>query len=231
MGELPPTFKTPFTLILAGPSGCGKTLFCRNLIRDHRRLLTQDSIPFDCILIVYQNVQNVYQEIAQTSPIPVHLEAVDNFNNSVIGGSNKYFASFQAASLLVLLDDALYLTGNIVSELFVRLSHHLNISVIFVCQNIFEKSNRALRTINLSAKYIVMFKSPRDRSSIRHLAFQMFPDKRSAHAMIDAYNDATQRPFTYLYINLEQTAVEAHRLRTNIFGEIAPYHQIIYKVK
>ena len=53
---------------------------------------------------------------------------------------------------------------------------HLNLSVVFVSQSLFQTGKKC-RTIPLNSTYIVVFKNPRDQTQIRHLACQMFPSK------------------------------------------------------
>jgi len=99
------------------------------------------------------------------------------------------------------LTDALVVYDNLMDEaderltrIFTRGSHYRNVWVIFMVQN-FLKKNRHMRTISLSAQYIVLFKNPRD-SKFVHLAKQLFPHNlRFAH---EAYLDATKRPYGYI---------------------------------
>ena len=62
--------------------------------------------------------------------------------------------------------------NQLVENLFTN-GRHLNLSVIFVSQNLFYRGMKC-RTISLNSTYIVVFKNPRDQSQIRHLACQMF---------------------------------------------------------
>ena len=67
-------------------------------------------------------------------------------------------------------------SGNqLVENLFTN-GIHLNLSVVFVRQNLFY-TGRKCRTIPLNSTYIVVFKNRRDQSQIRHLACQMLPSK------------------------------------------------------
>jgi len=103
-----------------------------------------------------------------------------------------------------------------VANLFTKGSHHRNISVAFLVQNIFHK-NKHIRTINLNAHYMVLFKNPRDASQFASLARQMYPNK-SAFA-VEAYKDATKKPYSYLFVDLRPEQDEDLRLRTNVFPD------------
>ena len=61
-------------------------------------------------------------------------------------------------------------------NVFTERSHHHNISVIFMTQNIFHPGRKA-RTISLNTQYMVLFDNPRDRKQIKTLAMQISPDK------------------------------------------------------
>ena len=52
-----------------------------------------------------------------------------------------------------------------ISDLLKKGSHHRNLSVIYIVENIFHEG-RESRNISLNAHYIVLFKSPRDKQQI-----------------------------------------------------------------
>ena len=59
--------------------------------------------------------------------------------------------------LLLILDDLMDATNETVSTIFTKISHHRNISVIYITQNVFHKGKQS-RTISLNAHYVVLFK-------------------------------------------------------------------------
>ena len=115
---------------------------------------------------------------------------------------------------LVIIDDLMSETDERITSLFTKKSHHRNISVIYIVQNVFHKGKEN-RTISLNSHYIVMFKNPRDASQITHLAKQMYPG--NVKYMQEAFYDATSDPYGYLFIDLKQDTPEHLRLRTRIF--------------
>ena len=70
---------------------------------------------------------------------------------------------------LVIIDDLMRESSSCdaIVDLFTKDSHHKNLSVILISQNLFHQGQR---NISLNANYIVVFKNPRDRAQIRHLA-------------------------------------------------------------
>jgi hypothetical protein len=101
-----------------------------------------------------------------------------------------------------------------VYNLFTKLSHHRNVSVVFITQNLFHK-NKFVRTMNLNTHYIVMFRNPRDASQVAILARQMYPD--NSQFVVEAYEDATKEPYGYLLIDLKPDTDDRYRIRTKIF--------------
>ena len=56
---------------------------------------------------------------------------------------------------LLIIDDLMHETNDVVSKLFTRVSHHKNVSVVYLTQNLFNNNNRN-RTISLNAHYSTM---------------------------------------------------------------------------
>lgn len=128
---------------------------------------------------------------------------------------------------LVILDDLMREADKNVVDLFTKGSHHFNISVMFVTQNIFNQG-KGKRDISLNAHYIVCFKNPRDHQQILTLARQVYPENpRFIHV---AYIDATNQPFGYLLLDLKQATHDNHRFRAAIFNCDKPYN-IVYLPK
>ena len=103
-------------------------------------------------------------------------------------------------------------SGNqFVENLFTN-GRHLNLSVVFVSQNLFYAGKKC-RTISLNSTYIVVFKNPRDQSQIRHLACQMFPSKPKF--LQAAYEEETKDPYRYLFLDFHPNSTEFERVRGN----------------
>ena len=56
---------------------------------------------------------------------------------------------------LLILDDLMSSVDDKIVDIFTKKSHHSNISIIFVTQNIFNK-NKYIRTISLKSNYIIV---------------------------------------------------------------------------
>ena len=106
-----------------------------------------------------------------------------------------------------------------ICNLFTEGSHHRNLSVICVLQNLYYKGKEN-RTMSLNSQYIVLFKNPRDQQQVAVLGRQMYPYR--SQYFIDEYKNATDKPFSYLFIDLKQSTNEGQRLQNNIFNTLSP---------
>jgi hypothetical protein len=115
-----------------------------------------------------------------------------------------------------------------VSDHFTKGSHHRNLFIIYIVQNIFHQG-KEMRNISLNAHYIVLFKSPRDKQQMSMLAIQVNPGK--VQVFMRSYEDATRRPHGYLMLNLKPTTDDQQRLKANVLpGEIAKFlHKQSYR--
>ncbi len=55
---------------------------------------------------------------------------------------------------------------------------------------------------------MVIFKNPRDRAQIGHLARQVYP--LDSKFLLEAYQDVTKDPHSYLLLDLSQRALESY---------------------
>ena len=119
---------------------------------------------------------------------------------------------------LLVLDDLMEegVNDKRVLELFFKQSHHRDISVMFLCQDLFPPGKFA-RTISRNGHYIVAFKNLRVQVCMRTLTLQAFPNEW-LHVM-NIFRDCTQRPFGYLMLDLHPASDDRYRLFTNVLPE------------
>jgi hypothetical protein len=199
-------FEHPTTIVLAGPTQCGKTHFLATAIQDKRFQPEPQRIVW-----VFGEWQHAYEELAQQVP---HIQFVKNF-------SSELYESFDPSvrNLLVLDDQmensAAHKRGeNDVSKFFTQGSHHRNLTVVYIVQNLFNQ-DRSMRTVSLNTHYMVLFKNPRDATQVRTLGCQMYPE--NSRILTDAYRDATTKPYGYLLVNLRPNACDALRILSDVF--------------
>jgi hypothetical protein len=191
--EVETGLRHPFTAVVSGPTGCGKTVFVFKLIENMKEMI----IPTPSkVVYCYGEYQPLFDNYPQ---IEFHEGLPD-------------VAMFDGVPTLLILDDLMGEADDVVTRLFTKVSHHRNVSVIYLTQNIFYKT---LRTISLNAHYIVLFKNPRDAGQVSTLARQMYPG--NSKFAIEAFKDATTTPHSYLLFDLRSEQNDKLRLRTNIF--------------
>lgn len=196
----------PFTAILAGPTSCGKSTFIKKYLNNISLLA---DTPFSEIIYC----------LPEDQPI-------DKFflNFRVVRGVPEQSMFGDLKPRLVIIDDLMSETNSDVVDLFTKGSHHFNVSVMYVTQNIFNQG-KGRRTISLNAHYIVAFKNPRDRVQIQTLSRQVCPE--NSRYIQEAYKDATDEPFGYLLFDMKQSTPDLYRYRTHIFPDDIPSN-IVY---
>jgi hypothetical protein len=190
-----PRWKHPFTCIVSGPTSSGKSFFVFRLIENMGEMITP--VPAK-IIYCYGEYQSMFDNYPQ---IEFHEGLPDT-------------SMFDGTSTLLILDDLMGEANDTVTNIFTKVSHHRNVSVILLTQNIFHKN---LRTISLNSHYIVLFKNPRDAGQVSTLARQMYPG--NSGFAIEAFKDATSEPHSYLLFDLRPEQDDSLRLRSNIFPD------------
>lgn len=188
-------------MIVSGPSGCGKTTFLKNLLVNRDWLL---DIP----------IQNIIWCYAEISSLP----KIDDAEINYVKGLPEYIENVKNEPTLIVLDDLMNDSDNSkISELFTKGSHHRNISVILITQNIFHKGKHS-RDISLNTKYFSIFKNPRDQQQFQFMARQIYPE--NSKELVRIYKTVTSTPHNYLLIDLTQDINENLRFRSNIFNKL-----------
>jgi hypothetical protein len=197
-------FEHPFTCLVAGPSKSGKTEFVKKILR----ALPLYVYPCPTRVVWTCGLQNPQQtkEINDITAVPVEfLEDIPNLS---------YFSSDDIN--LLIIDDMMAEAGKSkhVADLFTKGSHHKNVSVMLLLQNLFHQGKK-MRDIHLNANYIVLTKNPRDMKQITYLANQSYP--QNPDFLVNAYKQCTNKPYGYLLVDFCQTTPDEYRAVTGIF--------------
>jgi len=137
----------PFTAIIGGPTGCGKTYFVFRLIKNAHQMVDP---PPSQIWYCYGKFQPLFRQYPR---VKFHEGLPDVL----------WFDGRQP--ILLIIDDLMQETDGTVANLFTKGSHHRNISVIYLTQNLFHK-NPHMRTISLNSHYMILFKNLEMRVSL-----------------------------------------------------------------
>ena len=147
------------------------------------------NVHFDRIIVYYSEWQSTYKELG--NDIEFH-EGLPKNSDFVDDPRPK----------LIIIDDLMRESSGgsgVIANLLTKGSHHNNLSVIFITQNLFHKGQRE---ISLNSNYIVIFKNTRDKSQIQYLARQVCPE--NPQFLQETYLDATKYAHSYLLLDLRQ---------------------------
>ena len=197
------------TMCVSGPSHSGKTTFVLTLLDRRHEIF---SCPTNRVIWCYGIYQHTLNQTLQEKGYLLH--------NNVINTADI------EPNDIVVLDDLFHETKNSqdVTAMFTKAAHHVPCFIIFITQNLFPPGKEA-RTRSLNTHYLVIFKNPRDKSQIEFLARQIVP--RNSKGFIQVYESATERPHSYLFLDLTQECPEQYRFRSNLFdGPITIYKLI-----
>jgi len=209
-------FHAPFTMIVSGPSGVGKSFFMARLM-DYRDQMISKHV--DEIIWSYGVKTDVLDSLKD------RWETKDGERSTKV----KLMKGLPDISVLNKLDSSLHrvlcvddllmeMTGTgrgVISELYTRLSHHQNISVIMAVQNLFAQS-KDMRNAFLNAQYKVIFSNPADQTALSTINSRMFPG--SPRFLHDCMKSVTQaKKHGYLLLDTHAKSVPEARVRSDIF--------------
>ena len=202
----------PFSAIIAGGRRTGKTEFTKSILLQRDRFITSS---IDHIIWLYASAPQtaVFDELKHSL---ANIEFIHDLPNDGVDA----MLSAKSGNKLIILDDLMEEASERldVKHLFTR-GRHDHVSVIFLTQNIFHRGKHS-REMSLNADYMVLFKNPRDKTIITNLGKQM----ENVLFLKWAYKDATEQPFSYLFIDLRADTDELLRYRARILDDI----QIVY---
>lgn len=189
-------------MVVSGPSSSGKTTWLKKFIANVDRMV--QPVPKQ---IVYAYGQ--YHE---------YVSQFERMGITTFPGipDDEFLQSCQKP-LLLILDDLMTMTSEkYLSDLYTKKSHHENIGVVFLSQNLFDKNLKVARN---NSQYIVLMKAPNSALGIRTIGSQLFPGQLTF--FMDAYRRATEYPYGYVLLDMHASSNPLLRLRTNIFpGEV-----------
>ena len=194
----------PFTMVVSGPSGSGKSQWTRKVLNSS---LIQPAPQR--VIWCYGQWQPLYEELKRTLPFIEFVSGIPDLLND-----SQYIKASQRN--IIIFDDLMSEAkcDQRIADLFTKGSHHRNISIIYLTQNLFPQG-KACRDIALNTQYLVLFNNPIDRQQIATLARRIYP--LSSQIFIKRFEEATGRPFGYLMLDLKSTTPEHKRLNSDIF--------------
>ena len=149
-------------------TGSGKTVWVQSLLQRAQTVIDQ---PPERIIWCYSQWQPAYYQLLMMIPT---IEFVKGIPESL---ENDSYLDINIRNLIV-IDDQMIEAGkdNRIVNLFTIGSHHRNLGVIYIVQNLFHQG-KGNRSISLNSHYLVLFKNPRDKLQILTLAKQIIVSK------------------------------------------------------
>lgn len=210
MSVVPVPLYHPFTMIVAGPTSSGKSWWVTQLITLYQKMTTFDpeyARPTN-VLWCYGQYQDMYDKEIPNANVHYYKGLMNHNINSVASGPKPD---------VIVVDDLMAETVNDpkLAAMFTRESHHENISVIFIIQNLYVQG-RKIRDITLNTQYFVIMKTKRDAGQLVKLGNQIMYGE--AKQFLWAYETATKNmSFSYLFCNLHPKSNDMLKLCTYIF--------------
>ena len=199
-------FASPSTIGIFGPTQVGKSFLLKQLLVNSSEVFASKPIWF---LYCYAVELPIYQELRE-----VHGNKI-SFKQGIPSSEEISEFSSKTNHGIVVLDDLMIevSSDSKALSLFTVGSHHLNLTVIFIRQNIFP-GGKFSRSISLNLHYLILFKNLSDSLQIKHRARQIFPGRTKE--FMEIFNDATSKPYGYLVIDLSPSADDEFHLRTRV---------------
>ena len=196
-------FQHPCSIVLSGPSGSGKTVLTKKILVDE----WIEQLP-QRINWCYGQYQPLYDEMKKQLPGIEFVKGIPNFLEQ------EWYLDPSVRNCIV-LDD---LMGDAkkderISNLFTRGSHHRNLTVLYLTQNLFPQG-KACRDISLNTKYLILFNNPTDKVQVMTLARRIYPT--NTHVFMNTYEQAVERPYGHLVVDLRPITLEKDRLHPNM---------------
>ena len=199
-------FKHPFTAIVSGKTSSGKTEFTRKLISNWRSIIK--------INVKILNVLWCYSEFESIKELNITNVKINYYK----GVPTKEDIQNYSPNLIV-LDDLMSEVTEDIKNLYTKLSHHKNISILLILQNLYYK-NKYMKDIRLNTQYYILMKgSSEEQVGILGRQLYSAPPRK----IINIFNHATTSDFGYLIFDDLPRTKPQYRLKTRIFNdELSP---------
>lgn len=194
------TLKTPCRMIVFGPSGSGKSSLIERML-----IYSQEVFGCNFDTIKYISGQS-FPDIDHVNGIKV--EKYNELEPDLLKNLNHDKKN------IIIFDDNIYVTNDrLLSDIFTKISHHMNLTVILLLQNLFPKTKYG-RDISINSTYIILMANPRESTQIKRLSQQIDGTNFIYKAFLDNTKD---KPFSYLVLDFHQNTPDILRVRSSLF--------------
>jgi hypothetical protein len=187
----------------------------RKLVENGDRMFT---IPPTKYIWLYNMYQDIYDQIPNVQ-----------FEQGVPTRADIERWAKNEKHLVLILDDLYHVLINSrdILDLFVLLCHHLTVTVILSCHNIFMNSKYA-KTMTTNLHYILLFRL-QNRLQLSTLGTQLFVHSKKSKHFLGVYDDVmTTNQFSPLIIDLSPMNTQSEfKLRANVLpGELPVIYEL-----
>lgn len=198
-------FPAGSTHLVVGASGCGKTRRIHHYLSLKNELFEQGDI-INHVIYFYSMWQDEYTKMQQEGLVQEFVNAFPT-NEEFLARVGQHERS------ICVLDDAMSHISRDLVEIITVSARHSKATTFILFQSLFPAHPLA-RQISLNVKYFHLFKNPRENGQIQVLARQLQP--RNYKYIVEAYHNATEKPYSCFLIDLMQETPEALRFRSMV---------------
>ena len=200
-------FNSPTTMVLTGCTQSGKTTWIKRLVQNLDDLFPLD--PPKSVLYCYAIFQPVFTEM-QSEHIKVEFHEGVPSEDTI----NSYKKE-NPGHCIIILDDLMQTIchSKTIENVFTRGSHHQNITVLYVNQNLFCQGKSSI-SITRNAHYVILFECA-DLLQIEIFGKQM--GKSKSQVLMEAYMDVISEPYGYLIIDRSPRRNRLYQFRSKVF--------------
>ena len=207
-------FRHGATHLLVGPSGSGKTHHVADIIAKKDDLIIGGE-NIKNIVFFYARWQDIYTQLDRKNIVRHWYKKMPS-NHEFSELVNPYK---DTGGSIVVIDDFMSEISKDLVEIVTVTARHTNTTTFILFQSLFP-SNPLARQISLNAKYIHIHKNPRENAQIQYLARQIQPN--DYRWIVDAYHEATKKPYSCFMIDLVQETADEVRFKSNFLSSDSP---------
>ena len=193
--------RTPFTMLVAASSNSGKTKLIRDLVVNNK--LTMDKPIDELIWLHHKNAKDdeLIRDISSSMNVPVRF--IEGYPEGEI--SNSTLFKTDGLKCLV-IDDIVHnaIRSASFTELFTIISHHENMIVIAILQNLYAYTPAQRQQINnviRNCSYLVLFPERRSLASCRQLANAYFSGEQ--YRLLEPFKSVMKDKEEYQYLVID----------------------------
>lgn len=202
-------FVSPCNCLIVGQSQSGKSVFIEKLILNREKYIS--GAPINHVVYCCKNKRFAPNELESSVPNFKVFEGVPDI--STIKNNT-----------LLIIDDLMVdldIYSKKIKELFCVSSHHCQISVFLLLQNLY--CGKLSGDISYNAHYIVFMRSMRNKRYFSYLARQLAPN--NWRSLENAYIEALKIPYSHFCVDMSQRTNDLFRIKSDI---LQPDYYICY---